>query len=463
MTTQQPPLNPTIAAASATPGPATPVKRLSLKKNFSWAFAGNAVYQACQWGMLVVLAKLTSAEEVGRFALALAICTPITVFLSLNLRAVQVTDADDENTFGQFLALRILTVAAALVIIAGIALVSGYPLHTAGVIFVVGLSQSVMMTREVFQSFMQKHERMDKVAVSQALAGVLSLGSLGLTVYLTQDLLAGVIAMFLARLASFGIWDLATVGYLLRRLDLTGPAAAMRPQFNFGILGKLAWLALPLGLMASLTNLVTMIPQYFVEGKLGTQALGYFAALAALPRAGQMVVAAAGTSALPRLSRYFADRDPKFIALSVKMALVGLSIGLLGLAIAWLGGKPLITLIFTVEYAEYYHLFLWLMVYGTVAYIAACIGYPLHATRRFWFQPAMFIVIIAVTAVACWLLIPRFGLVGAALAMIAARAVQIPVAAGIVLWVRSRSIRSEKDFSKGSIRSADRELVSCSH
>ena len=40
-------------------------KPITLRRNFSWTFVGNLVYSGCQWGMLVVLAKLGSPGMVG--------------------------------------------------------------------------------------------------------------------------------------------------------------------------------------------------------------------------------------------------------------------------------------------------------------------------------------------------------------------------------------------------------------
>jgi hypothetical protein len=34
-----------------------PSKPLTLRRNFSWTFLGNAVYAACQWGMMIAIAK----------------------------------------------------------------------------------------------------------------------------------------------------------------------------------------------------------------------------------------------------------------------------------------------------------------------------------------------------------------------------------------------------------------------
>src|SRR5690349_21224091 len=81
--------------------------RLSLRTNFIWTFLGNVVYAGCQWGMLVVLAKLGSPEIVGQFALALAVTAPVFMFTNLQTRGVQATDARKEYAFGDYLALRL--------------------------------------------------------------------------------------------------------------------------------------------------------------------------------------------------------------------------------------------------------------------------------------------------------------------------------------------------------------------
>src|SRR4051812_45337492 len=99
--------------------PAAP-RGLSLKVNFIWTLAGNLIYAGCQWGMLVIIAKLGSAELVGQFALGLAITAPVLMFSNLQMRGIQATDAKREYSFGDYLGLRLLTTLLALLIIAGI-------------------------------------------------------------------------------------------------------------------------------------------------------------------------------------------------------------------------------------------------------------------------------------------------------------------------------------------------------
>lgn len=91
--------------------PAT-VPTRSLRLNFSWTIMGNVVYSGTQWGILVLLARLGNPEAVGQFSLGLAITAPIMLFASLQLRAVQATDARLQFQFRDYAGLRILNTAS---------------------------------------------------------------------------------------------------------------------------------------------------------------------------------------------------------------------------------------------------------------------------------------------------------------------------------------------------------------
>jgi hypothetical protein len=77
-------------------------RRLTLRVNFLWTLAGNVIYAACQWGILIALAKLGTLQMVGEFALALAVTAPILIGAGLSLRSVQVTDALGEYEFRDY-------------------------------------------------------------------------------------------------------------------------------------------------------------------------------------------------------------------------------------------------------------------------------------------------------------------------------------------------------------------------
>ena len=88
----------------------------TLKTNFLWNAAGSAVFALCQWGILVVFAKLGSPTLVGQLVYGLALIAPVFVVSGLQLRSIQATDADNRHTLGQYLGLRALTTVAALML-----------------------------------------------------------------------------------------------------------------------------------------------------------------------------------------------------------------------------------------------------------------------------------------------------------------------------------------------------------
>src|SRR5262249_21781801 len=90
---------------------------LALKENFSWTLLGNVVYAFCQWGVLVVLAKLGSPEMVGQFALALALTAPVFLFANMQLSGVLATDSTMTHEFRDYLALRVISTAVGLLAI----------------------------------------------------------------------------------------------------------------------------------------------------------------------------------------------------------------------------------------------------------------------------------------------------------------------------------------------------------
>ena len=85
----------------------------ALRRNAAWALAGNAGYAACQWGILMAVAKSSAPADVGRFALALAITSPVLMLTNLQLRAVQATDARGRTPFGAYLGVRLVSIVVA--------------------------------------------------------------------------------------------------------------------------------------------------------------------------------------------------------------------------------------------------------------------------------------------------------------------------------------------------------------
>ena len=395
---------------------------LSLRENFSWSLLGNITYAASQWGVLIVLAKLTSPEMVGQFALGLAVTGPIMMLGNLQLRGVQATDAKNEYLFGHYLSLRLVSTFLSLLIIAAIAYWGGYSTFAGLVILVVGLSKFVESISDVFYGFMQRHERMDFIARSMIIKGLSSLCVVAIVVYMSGDVLWGVVGLTLT-------WVLVLIAYDLPSAALIGKWARVGPQslainselmpiFDRGALLRLALLAFPLGVVAGLLSLTANIPRYFIENYLGERSLGIFAALAYLVVAGSTVVGAMGQSAVPKLSNYYAKGDiSRFQNLLWRLVVMGALLGTAGVVLALIGGRPLLSLLYGDEYSSYVDVFAWLMAYGAATYMSSFLGYGITSARYFRIQVPVNTVVLLVNVLACWFLVPNYGLLGAVCAV----------------------------------------------
>ena len=400
---------------------------LSLRQNFSWTFVGNVVYAACQWGMLIALAKLGSSAMVGRFSLGLAVTAPVIMLTNLQLRNVQATDAKGEYSFGDYLGLRLVTTALALGGIAAIVGVSGYGPQTAWVVLLVGVAKGIESVSDIVYGLLQQRERMDRVAQSMVLRGTLSLAAMAAILYVTRNVALGVCALA-------GSWLIVVLAYDLpnatRLLVAGGGAQAVgrcaagrapsypRPRWVPKDLGSLVWLSLPLGVVMMLMSLNGSIPRYFIQHHAGEAELGIFSALAYLQIAGTTVVRALGQAVLPRLAKCYASGDAAtFCRLLGKQLLIGLALGLGGILVALVAGRPLLTLIYKPEYGARADVFVWVMVGAACAYLASFLGYGMTAARRYRDQMPLYLAVVAASGVSCWLLVPRYGIRGAAMSL----------------------------------------------
>jgi O-antigen/teichoic acid export membrane protein len=416
--------------------------KLTLRANFLWTLAGNVVYAASQWGIVIVLAKLGSPETVGKFALALAMSAPIYMFSNLQLRGVQATDAVGEYRFGDYLGLRLITTVGALLAILALTLVCGYRRETAFVILLVGLAKAFESISDVFYGLQQQHERMDRIAVSMMVKGLLSVAVFCLVFYLTGSLLWSVVSLATVWAVVLAIYDVrsgaSTLG-VVRDVQAVGidqqreSQATLRSKLRFSTFVRLSWLALPLGIVMLLLSLNTNIPRYFIEHYLSERDLGIFAAMAYLLVAGTTVVSALGQSASPRLAQYYvAGNYKEFRSLLLKLLNVGGVIGGFGILVVLVAGPQILTLVYRREYADHTDVFLMLMVAAGIGYIASFLGYGMTAARYFKIQAPIFFAVCLTTTISCLLFIPEKRLVGAALAIVISTSLQMIISLLVV-------------------------------
>jgi O-antigen/teichoic acid export membrane protein len=165
--------------------------------------------------------------------------------------------------------------------------------------------------------------------------------------------------------------------------------------------------------------------RYFIAGYEGERALGIFAAIASVVTIGRTLLVAVEDPAVPRLAQHYArGQADDFRSLFGKLLGLDLLVGGGMLLLFALAGGTILTLLFTGEYAQDLPLALWLLGAGAVGYLATTCAVGLTTTRFFRLHLPVSVFVVAVSALTNWLLIPAYGLHGAALATLITVAVQ---------------------------------------
>ncbi|HUP02795.1 MAG TPA: hypothetical protein VMU19_02320 [Bryobacteraceae bacterium] len=382
-------------------------RQRSLREGFIATFLGNGALALAQWATLALIARLGSAELLGEYALALAIATPVAMFSHLNLRAVLATDMEGRHPFGDYLVVRVATVALGAAAVAGVALAGGYAARVVAVIVAAGAVLAVDNLSDIYYAAMQRRERMDRIALSTAARAALSTAALGATLWLSHNLFAAVAAQAAARLTVLLLYD-RPVGGQGESMARTGARAQL------GIAG----VALPLGMVLMLLSAASSLPRYVIQRDLGMAALGGFAAAASFMGVGATLVNALGQAATPRLARYFASgEDARFRRLAWQFTGIALLLGVAGIAVALAMGRFWLSLLYGASYAAYGALLIWAMVAAVAGNLAGALGYVITGARAFRAQAPLFAAVAASAGIAAWLLVPRMGLEGGAAAL----------------------------------------------
>ena len=288
------------------------IKPLSVRVNFLWNFLGNAIYGGSQWGMMMLLTKITSPEIVGQYALGFAICNPVILLTNMQLRNVQAVDTDEKYSFGHYLTLRIITTIISIFIILFVLLLGKYSPETNRVILAVALLTSLVSLNDIYYGLYQHYERFDRIGISKINKAILMILSFGLGVYFTRSCFWGLIFTSSAYLLNLFFYDIPQGALLIKSrrkqehltdhfLDRYG----LRLIWNLNPLFKLAWLAFPLGLVMVMLSLNSNIPLYVIAHTIGEKYLGLYGAISYPIMIGGSVVFAMGASAAPAHGKIF--------------------------------------------------------------------------------------------------------------------------------------------------------------
>jgi O-antigen/teichoic acid export membrane protein len=348
------------------------------------------------------------------------------MFTNLQLRAVQATDARTEYDFADYFSLRLFITVLGWIFIALLVFILRLARETQVIVLLVATSKAIECCSDIVAGLLQKHERLDRVAISLMIRGVASLAAFGTVFAITRDLTWAAASIVLTWLAVLVLYD-------SRWASRFAGAPSTFFDSDWSTLGRLFRVSLPLGITMTLISLNVNVPRYLLQHYLGLSDLGIFASLAYLVVAVSLIVTALGQSVSTRLSQLFANREfDRFRLLIAKLAAFGLLVVTVGVPSSLLMGRFVLTMLYSPAYGDYSVLLAILVAAAGVNTVGSFLGYGITAARKFREQVPLICCSTLTTVIVALMLVPRLGLMGAALALLASACVLV-VAALIVL------------------------------
>lgn len=406
-----------------------------MRRNVRWNLLGNVVYALGQWLQLIILARMGGPAAVGRYAFALALTGPVMMFASLCLRFLQASDARGAYAFREYLCLRRGTTVAAVFAIAIIASTAGVGRAVWLVLLPVCSMRAADALSDIYYGLWQQHERMNVISWGLVLNAVSSVAFMTAASRLGGGVPGAAVGAALGSCVSLVFIHLRTVSDReLRRAIAPSPEpVAWRRLF------RLSAEAAPLGLTILLGSLQQNIPRFFVQRYAGAVALGLFAAASQLTTAGDLLAGALGAAAIPRLGSFCTRGDTRsFRNLTRKLVLAGALLGAAGVTLSAVGGRWFLVHLYRPEFGSGAHLLVILSIAAGMWFVASLLGYALSSARVITVQPILLTVTLTMLLLCCATFVPRYGVEGAAWALLAASSLH-----ALVSWAALHRFRVE--------------------
>lgn len=402
-----------------------------VRSDVTWSVAGQIFQTATSWLVVMVLARVQpDGALVGHYALAAALCSPLFMFASLQLRSVVVSDASEEFPFSTYLGLRSLCLVlafAAAVCLAFSRLSKG---TLPSLVIAVSLVRCVDLVSDLFQGYLQRFgaiPRMTQVASVRVMVTT----SLFFAAYWGGGSLAtAVFASALGGAVCVAFVDLPVARRLARsRLGAVAGSttwAKFTPGLRDKSLGRLVRRVLPLGITALLGSLFLQFPLYVLGRKLGKEDVGRFAVVYNPSVVVQVLMVGALEGLLARFADAATRRDwilyRHLLGRALALALI-LGVGLvLG---AYVFGPAALRIAYGPSYEDQAYVLFVLCVAASVGFIATVMGYCLISVRSFRAVFLSSLVGFPISVLLMVTLVDAYGALGAAWAVACTNAAAI--------------------------------------
>ena len=392
---------------------------LLLLKKAKWLVGGNFVFAFSQWVILIFFARMTNQENLGQYALALAIVTPIFAVGNLQLRPLYILDVNSEQkyTYTHFYYLRLICSFIALACCLVLGLFFNVSIL---VLLLVGLLKFFESYSDIIYAYYNAHDQTQLISKSLFLKGTLSVLAVAVGLYLFDFYTALILFLFVYLV----VWLFIDNLYIQKTQEIK------KMSLDLGIMKS----AIPMGISLGIVTLQSNIPRLFLDQYASIEAVGIFTVLSYFIIVGSIFINSICQYLSPRLTHAWNHNRAYFKKLLSMALLIAGGLGLIAIFLSYFMGEFVLNLVYGAEYVAYTDAFVLTMVAGFILYLATVLGYTLTAIGFIKQQVYLFSIVLIFSVLVSYLCIPEYGIVGGIYTLMVSYLVQCVLSLLVVLF-----------------------------
>ena len=202
-------------------------KKPTERYNFLWNMIGSGIYALSSMILSLFVINIVGAEQGGGFSIALTLSQMLVYIAYFEMRNFQITDSEDEFSFSEYHATKILLCVLMLLISFGYILIKGYHLDKATIILLVCLSRLLDGYADVYEAQFQKDGRLDLAGKSLTYRTMLFVIALLLSLQITKSLLFALVVADVIALVGVLLFDVMVM-WVLKGITCTWNAEKIK-------------------------------------------------------------------------------------------------------------------------------------------------------------------------------------------------------------------------------------------
>jgi O-antigen/teichoic acid export membrane protein len=377
---------------------------LAIIQKAKWLLGGNIIFAFSQWLMLTLIAKICTSQELGEYSYAMSIVAPVFILTNLQLRPIFVADynSDKHYDFGSFFSLRFYSNVFGFIVVMLWGIFTR--IDSISIIAFVAFTKCLEGISDIIYSWYNALNKTQLITRSLTAKAIISVILLGAILGFSKTLIYGLIGLFIAYLAVMLFIDFKAINVKKQWL-------IWQPQ----VAKQIIIYALPLGFTVMLVSLQTNLPRYFIEKYDSIESVGVFTVFYYFVVIGGIAINSVCQYLSPHYAQSWHEASKRHFFKIFNMSyLIAGSFGLISFVITYFWGGELLNLVYGDKFNHELATLNIIILSGIFTYLSVVNGYMMTSLKILKVQVPMFLGLIAITFVSCFLLIPKYHLIGAA-------------------------------------------------